>query len=130
MKSSYQISLFYSSSSSSSFVNRSNYFYVYFDFLFGIECAALETLEHTIWTCINDSVGVNCTVDCTDDYILTILSNLTISVDKTLFTFGISKQTTILSAKHRTAQVRFSLFIYRLWITCILIKARIYYFLN
>lgn len=69
MKSSYQISLFYSSSlSSSSSVNRSNYFYVYFDFLFGIECAALETLEHTIWTCINDSVGVNCTVDCTDDY--------------------------------------------------------------
>lgn len=38
------------------------------NFLLDIECAALETLEHTIWTCINDSVGVNCTVDCADDY--------------------------------------------------------------
>lgn len=38
------------------------------NFLLRIECAALETLEHTIWTCINDSVGVNCTVDCADDY--------------------------------------------------------------
>lgn len=44
--------------------------------------------------------------------ILTILSNLTISVDRTLSTFGISKQTTILTAKHRTAPVRFSEFIY------------------
>lgn len=45
--------------------------------------------------------------------ILTILSNLTISVDRTLSTFGISKQTTILTAKRRTAPVRFSQFIYR-----------------
>lgn len=44
--------------------------------------------------------------------ILTILSNLTISVDRTLSTFGISKQTTILTAKRRTALVRFSQFIY------------------
>lgn len=44
--------------------------------------------------------------------ILTILSNLTISVDRTLSTFGISKQTTIPTAKHRTAPVRFSQFIY------------------
>lgn len=44
--------------------------------------------------------------------ILTILSNLTISVDRTLSTFGISKQTTILTAKRRTAPVRFVQFLY------------------
>lgn len=43
-------------------------FNFYFELFTSIECAALETLEHTIWTCINDSVGVNCTVDCADDY--------------------------------------------------------------